>query len=316
MNRINIRDFGIKDRKVIQEDDPLINKTCSISIESSKRIKPYIRLASLKTIVENLNNKQIYKPIIGINRNFDPRNIVETINASMDKLYEDMIKKNEIQKKKIYPARIVRKFTQNVSEIRNDSPIRIKFKQKRKTTTFLNIKGLSHIMDKDELLKTQLKVNPKIQQRNFTIANELKKSLATYNNTKNNHNKSLIEVLNTQTSNRHKAIGYKKYNFDLTGGKMQMGSIMRKTMIKSERQCITDHIDNIKNYTKAYYRLVCKLIDSGNELSENLYSIMDYYKTIIENGDKINLEHVIYLLSNFCPKEEADQLVEYIIVKS
>ena len=317
--RLSIKDFNdvsLRNQKRNFSKESRVNNSCDISIQTSKTIKPYIRLVSLKDVIRHSETSSRIPSIPGLTRKFDPTKLVELVDTALDKLYQNAIKVKSPSRKRLSRPPNRRRLTCNFIGTK-DFLDNSRLLKRKATVVFLNAldenESFSPIKRK-EVKKKVKRVNPltDLEGVSITTTTDLMNSLAVYNNKKEDLKKALANSLEVQSNNRYDVIEYKRHNFNLELSNKTFQYEFHKMLVSAEKEKIEKRIFSIKNYTNSYYRLIFELLKKGNEFAQEIHFIMDYYKSIIESGNTIKAEHVIYLMENVYPSDNTQQVTEYI----
>ena len=251
----------------------------NLSLRSSRVIEPYIKLLSLKEVIDKYKNKTDRKLFVGIKKNFNPLELVQAVSELLDKLH-----KNALRKKRYLSHNGIGTAKKNVIKKRI---------QKR------NIKAVSDIVPITDILD-------KIGMEASNIIESIKR----FNDKKRQLKESLINSLDAQINNRFSTMGYKRRNLFISNEQHPFKSVLEKILTSAERDKIRDYIEGLKVHARNYYRSVESLLKFKGELHSDVYYIMDYYKSLIESGYPIGSQQILFLMDNLYPSAIPQQITE------
>lgn len=262
----------------------------NLSLRSSKVIEPYLKLVSLKEVMDKYRNKSDKEVLVGVKKNFNPLELVQAVSELLDKLHKNAIRKNRYayhsgmggaKKNAAYKKRIMSNYRKNVKVITGE---------KKKESE----KPISSLLDQ-------------IGTDTCNIIESIKE----FNKKKKQLKETLINSLDTQTNNRSNTLAYKRRNLYVSSETHPFKSVLEKILVSAERDKVKDYIEGLKVHAKNYYRLMEGLLRLKGELHSDVYYLMDYYKSLIESGDPIGSEQIHFLMENLYPSTIPQQITEY-----
>eukprot|EP00826_Nyctotherus_ovalis_P025518 TRINITY_DN1978_c0_g6_i1.p1 TRINITY_DN1978_c0_g6~~TRINITY_DN1978_c0_g6_i1.p1 ORF type:complete len:416 (+),score=74.10 TRINITY_DN1978_c0_g6_i1:73-1320(+) len=262
----------------------------NLSLRNSKVIEPYLKLVSLKEVMDKYRNKSDKEVLVGMRKNFNPLELVQAVSELLDKLHKNAIRKNRhachsgmggMKKNAAYKKRIMSNYRRNAKVVTDE---------KRKEST----KPISSLLDQ-------------IGTDTCNIIESIKE----FNAKKKQLRETLINSLDTQSNNRSNTMAYKRRNLYVSSEMHPFKSILERILISAERDKVKDYIEGLKVHAKNYYRLIEGLLKLKGELHSDVYYLMDYYKSLIESGDPISSKQIYFLMENLYPSTIPRQITEY-----
>eukprot|EP01022_Parablepharisma_sp_SALTPOND_P007862 TRINITY_DN1335_c0_g1_i1.p1 TRINITY_DN1335_c0_g1~~TRINITY_DN1335_c0_g1_i1.p1 ORF type:complete len:622 (-),score=43.87 TRINITY_DN1335_c0_g1_i1:1840-3705(-) len=295
------------------------NQTHEISMENSKKIQPYIKLASLRELSEN-NESKHKSTTLGIAGKFDPLKLVETIDAELDRLLQEQMRRKKLSRKTLPCAFIgtIRKKAQGKFRISaaltgNTKAVqRWRFISQKKVAPFTPTEPLPKKPVPKKPCNTNLTEFYTTMDKGLNTTIKIVESCEKYDKKKQEIKEKLLDSLDTQSNNRPKTLLYKGNNLQVKGMNSRFEYEILKMRTNAEKEKVKEYIATLKTHARTYYALVKKLLRDRSELHQDIHYVMDYYKTLIESGEIIGPSHIHYLMQNVYPSEIPQQITEYI----